>query len=172
MVAGAPLRGDARGRRLLRRRPRRTRSRHARRAGGNGVAEAALATGATAVIAYNDLVAAGLLARWRDLEVRVPEQVSLVGVDNTSVTELFLPRLTSVGPDLRVLGETAIDLLLDRIEARGTAAGASANGATGDPDASKGDPETSADALTAIAAPRELPGVLEVRGSTGPAPVR
>lgn len=85
-------------------------------AGGRSVAEAALESDPTAVIAYNDLVALGLLARWSESGVRVPHDVSLLGFDNTYVAELSSPRLSSVGADLRALGDAAVDLLLARID--------------------------------------------------------
>ena len=88
-------------------------------AGGRAVADRALQTGATAVIAYNDLVALGMLAQWSESGIRVPGQVSLVGFDNTFVTGLASPPLTSVGADLRELGDAAVELLLERIDARG-----------------------------------------------------
>jgi DNA-binding LacI/PurR family transcriptional regulator len=84
--------------------------------GGRAAAKAVLAEKPTAVIAYNDLVALGLLARLSEAGVRVPEQISLVGFDNTFVTELSSPRLTSVGADLRSFGEMALTLLLDQID--------------------------------------------------------
>lgn len=90
-------------------------------AGGRAVAVEALETGATAVIAYNDLVALGMLAHWSESGIRVPDQVSLVGFDNTFVTGLASPPLTSVGADLRELGDAAVELLLERIDARGGA---------------------------------------------------
>lgn len=84
--------------------------------GGHDAAAEALAHGATAVLAYNDLVALGLLARWAEVGVRVPTDVSLVGFDNTFVAGLASPPLTSVGADLRVFGESAVALLLERID--------------------------------------------------------
>lgn len=73
----------------------------------------------TAVVAYNDLVALGLLARWSELGIRVPDDVSLIGFDNTFVAELASPHLTSVGADLRELGDAAVELLLARIDEPG-----------------------------------------------------
>ncbi|MBN9201419.1 MAG: LacI family DNA-binding transcriptional regulator [Microbacterium chocolatum] len=86
-------------------------------AGGRAVADAVLGGGVTAVLAYNDLVALGLLAEWGERGVRVPEDISLVGFDNTFVAELSSPLLTSVGTDLRDAGEAAVELLLQRVEA-------------------------------------------------------
>ena len=91
-------------------------------AGGRAIAEEVIASTPTAVIAYNDLVAVGLLARWTDLGVVVPRDVSLVGFDNANVTELTTPRITSVGADLRAIGETAVRLVIERIENQGAAA--------------------------------------------------
>lgn len=84
--------------------------------GGRAIAEEVLAQDATAVIAYNDLVALGLLARWSELGVRVPEDISLIGFDNSFVAELASPPLTSVGADLRRFGEAAVLSLIARIE--------------------------------------------------------
>lgn len=84
--------------------------------GGHAAAADALAHEATAVVAYNDLVALGLLARWAELGIRVPADISLVGCDNTFVAGLASPPLTSVGADLREFGETAVALLLERID--------------------------------------------------------
>lgn len=87
--------------------------------GGRAAAAAAIAGSPTAVIAYNDLMALGLLARWSESGIRVPDDVSLLGFDNTFVAELSSPRLTSVGVDLRSAGEQAVELLLARIDAHG-----------------------------------------------------
>lgn len=92
--------------------------------GGRAAAEAALAEAPTAVIAYNDLVALGLLAQWSERRLRVPEDVSLVGFDNTFVAELSSPRLTSVGADLRAFGEEAVGLLLEHVDGPRDEAGA------------------------------------------------
>lgn len=84
--------------------------------GGRAAAGDVLEREVTAVLAYNDLSALGLLARWAELGVRVPDDLSLVGFDNTFVAELASPPLTSVGADLRMFGENAVALLLERID--------------------------------------------------------
>jgi len=94
--------------------------------GGRAAAMQVPRSGTTAVIAYNDLQALGLLARWTEAGVRVPEDISLVGFDNTFVAGLSSPRLTSVGADLREFGESAVELLLQRID-RHAAVGARAH---------------------------------------------
>ena len=87
--------------------------------GGRAAAADVLATSPTAVIAYNDLVALGLLAEWSESGLRAPDDISLVGFDNTYVAGTSSPRLTSVGADLRQFGERAVSLLLERIDGAG-----------------------------------------------------
>ncbi|WP_018531643.1 MULTISPECIES: LacI family DNA-binding transcriptional regulator [unclassified Streptomyces] len=82
---------------------------------GTQVADLALAAGATAVIAHNDLMALGVLSRLADRGVRVPDDVSVVGADDTLLATTSTPALTSVRIPLNALGERAVDLMLHRL---------------------------------------------------------
>ncbi|GIH20030.1 LacI family DNA-binding transcriptional regulator [Rugosimonospora africana] len=66
----------------------------------------------SAVIAYNDLVALGLLRGLSAAGVRVPQDVSVVGCDNIFGTDLVTPGLTTLAAPLRFLGRTAVQSLL------------------------------------------------------------
>ena len=68
----------------------------ARFSSGVRAADLVLAAGATAVIAFNDDIAAGLLTRFADRGVRVPDDISVVGHDDTALAEMVTPRLTTV----------------------------------------------------------------------------
>ena len=68
----------------------------ARFSSGVRAADLVLAAGATAVIAFNDDIAAGLLTRFADRGVRVPDDISIVGHDDTALAEMVTPRLTTV----------------------------------------------------------------------------
>ncbi|UJP40110.1 LacI family DNA-binding transcriptional regulator [Cellulomonas palmilytica] len=81
-------------------------------AGGTAAADVVAATGVTAVLAHNDLVALALLDRLRTRGIRTPEDVSVVGHDDT-VAVLGSPRLTTVAVPLARLGRAAVDRLLD-----------------------------------------------------------
>ena len=66
---------------------------------GYAVAEPVLAAseaGATAVVAFNDLVALGLLTRLRRLGVDVPGELSIAGFDDVPMAEYATPSLTSM----------------------------------------------------------------------------
>jgi len=80
--------------------------------GGLQAADPLLTTGASAVLAYNDLVAAGLLARLAARGVRVPEDLSVVGFDDGAVAATSRPGLTTVAIPQRRAGAAAVELLL------------------------------------------------------------
>jgi LacI family transcriptional regulator len=70
----------------------------------------------TAIFACNDLMAMGVLLAARELGVRCPEQLSIVGFDDLDFAEFTAPALTSVHQPGYQLGTTAARLLLERIE--------------------------------------------------------
>ena len=69
----------------------------------------------SAIIAVNDAMAIGALDRARALQVRVPRDLSVVGIDGTQAARLPSYELTTMRQPLRRLATTAVDLLLDRI---------------------------------------------------------
>src|SRR5690349_1726017 len=84
----------------------------ARFASGVRGADLVLAAGATAVIAFNDDIAAGLLNRFADRGVRVPDDVSVVGHDDTALAEMVTPRLSTVHIPAAAVGATAERMLV------------------------------------------------------------
>lgn len=72
----------------------------------------------TAVTAFNDHCAAGLLFALRARGVRVPEEVSLVGYDDSAVAGLAGVSLTTVAQDSEALAGAALGLALARVEGR------------------------------------------------------
>ncbi|MEU4564930.1 LacI family DNA-binding transcriptional regulator [Actinoplanes sp. NPDC023936] len=81
--------------------------------GGAAVADLVAASPATAVIAYNDLVALGLLNRFRDREIAVPGRISVVGFDDILLAGLVTPALTTVAIAKEQIGRAGVELLLD-----------------------------------------------------------
>jgi LacI family transcriptional regulator len=80
--------------------------------GGAAAADPLIATAATAAVAYNDLVALGVLSRLRIRGVDVPARISLVGFDDIPTTDLVSPALTTVAGAKTQLGRAGIDLLM------------------------------------------------------------
>lgn len=83
---------------------------------GAAAADAALAhareSGATAVVAHNDLLALGVLARLAERGVEVPGDVSVVGFDDVFGAALCSPPLTTLAERSERAGALAVDALL------------------------------------------------------------
>ncbi|WP_305787033.1 LacI family DNA-binding transcriptional regulator [Symbioplanes lichenis] len=81
--------------------------------GGAAMADVVLRTGVTAVLAFNDLTALGLLNRLRDRNFHVPEEISVIGFDGILLSSLVSPALTTIGVDMERIGQAGVDLLLE-----------------------------------------------------------
>jgi LacI family transcriptional regulator len=69
----------------------------------------------TALFAGNDEIAFGVMEAARERGVAVPEQLSLVGVDDRPLTRYLTPPLTTLRQPFDAVGEEATRLLLRRI---------------------------------------------------------
>jgi LacI family transcriptional regulator, xylobiose transport system transcriptional regulator len=76
----------------------------------------------TAVFAGNDLQALGLYEAARELGLRIPEDLSVVGFDDLPVARWVGPPLTTVRQPLTEMAEAAAKLVLDLGRAEGTPA--------------------------------------------------
>ncbi|MDP9286261.1 MAG: LacI family transcriptional regulator [Actinomycetota bacterium] len=65
----------------------------------------------TAIFAFNDNIAIGVLHAARKLGLSVPDDVSVVGFDDTAHATIVMPELTSVRQPLAELGRTGVSLL-------------------------------------------------------------
>ncbi len=85
---------------------------------GTAAADVGLASGATALVAFNDLLAIGVLQRLRRRNVDVPGAISVVGHDDIFGADFCQPSLTTVHTDAEHAGRTLVDLVLGRIFSR------------------------------------------------------
>lgn len=74
--------------------------------------------GATAIFCFNDLMAAGLYKVLRKERMQIPRDMSLVGFDNTQLSDALWPSLTTVRQPIEEMSECAVHLLLNMIEGR------------------------------------------------------
>jgi LacI family transcriptional regulator len=70
----------------------------------------------TAIFAANDNMALGVLRAARGRGMSVPEDLSVVGFDDTELAHIVTPALTTVRQPLAELGRTAVSLLMRMIE--------------------------------------------------------
>jgi LacI family transcriptional regulator len=70
----------------------------------------------TAIFAFNDNTAIGALAAARSRGIRVPEELSILGFDDTFQATIVTPRLTTVRQPLAELGRMGVSLLSRLIE--------------------------------------------------------
>ncbi|WP_275295419.1 LacI family DNA-binding transcriptional regulator [Amycolatopsis sp. La24] len=70
----------------------------------------------TAIVAYNDSCAIGLMEEFRRAGVTVPGQVSVVGYDNSLPAQLDHLSLTTVAQDTALLAELTVQRLVSRFE--------------------------------------------------------
>lgn len=85
--------------------------------GGMAATEPVLATGATAVVAHNDLVAIGLLNGMAERGIAVPQEMSVVGCDDIPMASMVRPRLTTIAQPADQSGRHVVDLLLRLLRA-------------------------------------------------------
>lgn len=70
----------------------------------------------TAVLAMSDVMAIGAIRALRDLGYRVPEDVSVIGFDGTSLAEYYNPKLATIKQQHQTLANRSIEILFGQIE--------------------------------------------------------
>jgi LacI family transcriptional regulator len=71
--------------------------------------------GCTALWAMNDLMAFGAMRALHERGVRVPEEVSVLGMDDLEIAEMVSPPLTTIHYPIKELVEKAVELLISQI---------------------------------------------------------
>ncbi|HEU5027327.1 MAG TPA: LacI family DNA-binding transcriptional regulator [Spirillospora sp.] len=86
--------------------------------GGKSALQRVVASGFTAVITYNDLMAIGLLQACREAGIDVPGKLSIIGFDDIFGSELTTPPVTTIRMPLDVVGEHAVQRLISTVEGK------------------------------------------------------
>ncbi|MDR4534375.1 LacI family DNA-binding transcriptional regulator [Glutamicibacter sp. PS] len=71
-----------------------------------------------ALLCNNDLTAAEVIRLAHQQSIPVPDRLSVIGYDNTHLTELLYPSLTSIDQPQAQMGRRAVDALVERGEGR------------------------------------------------------
>lgn len=132
---------------------------------GHGVAGQVLDAGVTAVIAFNDVVALGLLGALHEMGTEVPGALSVAGFDDIPFAAFTWPPLTTAWVPQDQLGRLAWERLRNLL----TPAGASSSSAPASPDGGRGAATGVGD--VSDTGPVLLRPRLVVRGSTGRAAI-
>lgn len=90
--------------------------------GGVQAADLAVASGASAIVAFNDLMALGLIDRLRQRGLATPDDMSVTGFDNVAVATFVRPNLTTVDMPRVQMGRISVDALLDTVNGGSAAA--------------------------------------------------
>lgn len=67
----------------------------------------------TAVIAYDDMIALGLMARLNERGIRIGPDISVIGIDDSPMSGMAYPTLTSIHVPGSEAGAAAVDMVLD-----------------------------------------------------------
>lgn len=70
----------------------------------------------TALLAINDMWALGAYVGARDLGRRIPDDLSIVGIDNIVLSEVATPPLTTIHQPLSEMAQVAVETVIARIE--------------------------------------------------------
>lgn len=68
-----------------------------------------------AIICANDLLAAGTIKYLWDQKIKVPQDIAVIGIDNTDLAELLNPSITSVDFRAQYRGEMAAKFMRNRL---------------------------------------------------------
>jgi LacI family repressor for deo operon, udp, cdd, tsx, nupC, and nupG len=72
----------------------------------------------TAIFCFNDEMAMGVIHTARRRKMRIPDDVSVVGVDDIRYARYTDPPLTTVAQPMRQMGEIAVRTLLDLLNGK------------------------------------------------------
>lgn len=68
------------------------------------------------IFVSSDDIALGVLKGLRDLKIRIPEDIQIIGFDDMPFSKHFTPTLTTIAQDRLALGEMAAKILIAKIE--------------------------------------------------------
>jgi DNA-binding LacI/PurR family transcriptional regulator len=83
--------------------------------GGQAAAFRLIEKGCTALVCGSDLMALGAVRGVRSVGMRVPDDISVIGYDDSTLIAFTDPPLTTVRQRVLAMGETTVQALVDEI---------------------------------------------------------
>ena len=81
------------------------------------IAEQIIHSDVSCIVAANDTLAIGAMRLLHHANIAVPERISIIGFDSIEWSELVAPALSTVALPIQDIGQSAFDMLLQRIDA-------------------------------------------------------
>ncbi|MBM7571874.1 LacI family DNA-binding transcriptional regulator [Aquibacillus albus] len=72
----------------------------------------------TAIFACNDLIAIGVMQGAKGRGIVIPEDLSIVGFDNTILATTTVPALTTISQPIKDMGTKVVDIIIDEIKGK------------------------------------------------------
>lgn len=69
----------------------------------------------TAIFAISDIMAIGAMKALKEAKISIPDEIAVVGFDNTGISAMYDPALTTIAQPRYQLGATAMALLIQKI---------------------------------------------------------
>ncbi|MBO1914432.1 substrate-binding domain-containing protein, partial [Microvirga sp. 3-52] len=69
----------------------------------------------TAVFAANDLIALGAMNAIQEQNLKIPQDISVIGCDDILFAQMSTPKLSTISVPAYQIGVTAVDMLVERI---------------------------------------------------------
>ncbi|MDD3363139.1 MAG: LacI family DNA-binding transcriptional regulator [Hespellia sp.] len=73
-----------------------------------------------AIMTAIDMIGIGCIKEFNSMNVKVPEEISVVGFDNVFLSNLIEPPLTTISQPIRKMGQAAAEILIAQMEGRKT----------------------------------------------------
>ena len=75
----------------------------------------------TAVFAMSDVMAIGAIRALRDMNYRIPADISVIGFDGTALAEYYNPKLATIKQQSEILAVRSVEILLNAIDLKKSA---------------------------------------------------
>ena len=72
----------------------------------------------TAFFTANDAIASGVIKGLYERNIRVPEDISIIGFNDTIISQYTHPPLTAIRVHIEYLGEVAVELMMEKLKGR------------------------------------------------------